>query len=207
MPRFSDLMGKQKVLPIIQTDSEEQGVQIAKAMVAGGVRVVEVVLRTPASLAALSAIKQQVPELIVGAGTILDAETLDKALAAGADFIITPAITPKLLVALESCPVPVIPGVSNTADIALAYEAGYREMKLFPAVLCGGLAFLKAVSSVFQDVKFCPTGGVKADNLQDFLALDNVAAVGGTWLADKNWVSNGSWEQITQACLAANQAA
>lgn len=205
MKTFSDLMGSQQVLPIIQVENEEQGVKTAQAMVAGGINVVEVVLRTAGSLAALSAIKKAFPDLQVGAGTILDEDKLNQALEAGADFIITPAITPKLLTALSKCTVPVIPGVSNTADIALAHEYGFREMKLFPASLCGGVAFLKAVSSVFQDVKFCPTGGVNPENLAEFISLPNVTAAGGTWLANKTWIEAGHWQQITQACLTASQ--
>ncbi|WAJ72146.1 bifunctional 4-hydroxy-2-oxoglutarate aldolase/2-dehydro-3-deoxy-phosphogluconate aldolase [Catenovulum adriaticum] len=206
MKTFSDLMGSQKVLPIIQVENEEQGVKTAQAMVSGGISVVEVVLRTSGSLAALSAIKKAFPDLQVGAGTILDQDKLNQALEAGADFIITPAITPKLLTALSQCTVPVIPGVSNTADIALAHEFGFREMKLFPASLCGGVAFLKAVSSVFQNVTFCPTGGVNPENLADFISLPNVSAAGGTWLANKTWIEAGNWQQITQACLTASQA-
>ncbi|MCU4674016.1 bifunctional 4-hydroxy-2-oxoglutarate aldolase/2-dehydro-3-deoxy-phosphogluconate aldolase [Catenovulum sp. 2E275] len=205
MKTFSELMGNQKVLPIIQVDNEEQGVKTAQAMVQGGINVVEVVLRTAGSLTALSAIKQAFPKLQVGAGTILNEDTLNKAIEAGADFIITPAITPKLLTALSQCSVPVVPGVSNTADIALAHEFGFREMKLFPASLCGGVAFLKAVSSVFQDVKFCPTGGVNPENLAEFINLPNVAAAGGTWLANKAWIDAEQWQQITQACEQASQ--
>ncbi|KMT66799.1 bifunctional 4-hydroxy-2-oxoglutarate aldolase/2-dehydro-3-deoxy-phosphogluconate aldolase [Catenovulum maritimum] len=206
MKNFSDLMGKQQVLPIIQVDTVEDGIKVAEAMQAGGVKVVELVLRSPASLEALKQIKLNLPDLIVGAGTILDKETLDKALSMGADFIITPAITPTLLAALKTCPVPVIPGVSTTSDVALAYEAGYREMKLFPAVLSGGVNFLKAVGSVFPLVKFCPTGGVNRSNVDSFLELANVAAVGGTWLADKSWVKNQEWQKITQECEFVQQA-
>ncbi|GGA82732.1 2-dehydro-3-deoxy-phosphogluconate aldolase [Neiella marina] len=200
MKLFSEMMAGQTLLPIIQADSVAQGVAIAGAMAEAGLKVVEVVLRSDASLKALTAIKQQYPELIVGAGTVLDTEILAQALDAKADYIVTPCVTPDLLAALASSGVPAIPGVANCADIALARDAGFREVKLFPASLAGGIPFLKAVSSVFRDISFCPTGGINADNCGDFLALPNVIAVGGTWVAKKDWVEAENWQAITDAC-------
>jgi len=193
-------MGAQTLLPIIQAETAEEGLNIAKAMGAAGIKLVEVVLRTPASYDAITLIKKELPEMVVGAGTILDEAILDKALAAGSDFIITPATSAKLYDILAKCPVPVVPGVSTAADILRAYENGYTEIKLFPASLSGGVAFLKAMSSVFQTIKFCPTGGINAKNKAEFLSLDNVIAVGGTWVADKKWVESKDWAAITAAC-------
>ena len=203
MKSFSTLMGKQTLLPIIQADNVEQGLNIAKAMAAAGIGLVEVVLRTPASLDIIKAIKQELPELKVGAGTVLDANVLKQALDAGSDFIITPAVSSQLLTVLAKCTVPVLPGVSNTADILLAKEFGYNELKLFPASLSGGAPFLKTMGSVFKDISFCPTGGIKQSNQDEYLALTNVFAVGGTWIADANWVESGQWSKITAACLTA----
>lgn len=200
MTSFSSLMGTQTLLPIIQANSVEQGVNIAKAMAAAGLKLVEVVLRTDASLQAISAIKQQVPELIVGAGTVTNEVILQQAIDAGSDFIVTPAISEKLLGYLINCGVPVLPGVSNTGDILMAREFGFTELKLFPAALSGGVPFLSAVNSVFQDIKFCPTGGVSAKNKNDYLSLTNVIAVGGTWVCLKEWVENENWQAITDAC-------
>lgn len=200
MRSFSSLMGAQTLLPIIQAETAEEGLNIAKAMGAAGIKLVEVVLRTPASYDAITLIKKELPEMVVGAGTILDEAILDKALAAGSDFIITPATSAKLYDILAKCPVPVVPGVSTAADILRAYENGYTEIKLFPASLSGGVAFLKAMSSVFQTIKFCPTGGINAKNKAEFLSLDNVIAVGGTWVADKKWVESEDWAAITEAC-------
>ncbi|MBD1389024.1 bifunctional 4-hydroxy-2-oxoglutarate aldolase/2-dehydro-3-deoxy-phosphogluconate aldolase [Neiella sp. HB171785] len=204
MNSFKSLMKDQQLLPIIQANSAEEGVQIAGAMRAGGIHLVEVVLRTEASIEALEAIKAAYPDMCVGAGTVISVDTLDKALAAGADFIVTPAISNSLLQALKACPVPVLPGVSNTGDILLASEYGFTELKLFPASLAGGAAFIKAMSSVFQQISFCPTGGVSADNRNDFLSLPNCFAVGGTWVAAKAWVEAGDWQAITDACAQAN---
>ncbi|MFC4700227.1 bifunctional 4-hydroxy-2-oxoglutarate aldolase/2-dehydro-3-deoxy-phosphogluconate aldolase [Glaciecola siphonariae] len=204
MKRFSELMAGQTLLPIIQADTVDSGVMTAKAMAAAGLGSVEIVLRTPVSLEALSAIKQEIPELNVGAGTILNQEHLSSALSAGADFIITPAVSASLLQAVKECGLPAAPGVSTTGEILMAYEAGFKELKLFPAALSGGVKFLSAISSVFQAIKFCPTGGVNAQNRHEYLALNNVFAVGGTWVAQKQWIVQQNWQAITDACRDAN---
>jgi 2-dehydro-3-deoxyphosphogluconate aldolase/(4S)-4-hydroxy-2-oxoglutarate aldolase len=203
MTRFSELMSGQTLLPIIQADTPEQGVQIAKAMAKAGLTLVEVVLRTDASIDALKAIKEQVPELKVGAGTVINETILKQAIDAGSDFIVTPAVSPKLLSVLAKCGVPVLPGVSNTGDILMALEYGFEEQKLFPASLAGGAPFVSAVSSVFRAVSFCPTGGVSESNKMDYLSLNNVFAVGGTWVAKKEWVAQENWQAITDSCIQA----
>ncbi|GAA6171056.1 bifunctional 4-hydroxy-2-oxoglutarate aldolase/2-dehydro-3-deoxy-phosphogluconate aldolase [Colwellia sp. KU-HH00111] len=205
MHSFSTLMGKQTLLPIIQANTVSQGVETAKAMVAAGIQLVEVVLRTDVSLDVINTLKKELPELHVGAGTVIDGTILKQALEVGSDFIITPTISTKLLTELSNCPVPVLPGVANAADILLAREFGYTQLKLFPASLAGGTPFLNAMSSIFQDIIFCPTGGINEKNQQDYLALSNVFAVGGTWVAKKEWVESENWAQITAACAASNQ--
>ena len=207
MTTFSSLMENQTLLPIVQANTAEEGVAVAKAMADAGLNLVEVVLRTEASLEALSAIKKALPQLIVGAGTVTNEKILAQAIAAGADFIITPAVSKQLLEQLKDCGLPVLPGVSNTGEILMAREYGFTELKLFPAALSGGAKFLAAVSSIFQDIKFCPTGGVTAQNKQDYLALNNVFAVGGTWVAQKDWVEQHNWQAITQACVEGNSKA
>jgi 2-dehydro-3-deoxyphosphogluconate aldolase/(4S)-4-hydroxy-2-oxoglutarate aldolase len=205
MNSFSNLMGEQTLLPIIQADSVAQGVEIAKAMANAGIHLVEVVLRTEASLDIIKAIKLELPELKVGAGTVIDANILENALGVGSDFIITPTISKDLLTFLSDIPVPVLPGVSNASDILLAREFGYKEVKLFPASLSGGADFIKAMSSIFRDISFCPTGGVNEKNQHDYLNLSNVFAVGGTWVAKSDWVESQEWAKITAACKVANQ--
>lgn len=200
MTRFSELMSGQTLLPIIQTNSPEEGVLIAKSMSDAGLKLVEVVLRTSESINALKAIKSELPDLNVGAGTILNSEVLENAIEAGADFIVTPAVSESLLRELVSCHLPVLPGVSNTGEILLASEFGFEELKLFPASLSGGAPFLASLASVFQSIRFCPTGGVNQENKTDYLSLNNVFAVGGTWVAQKEWVAQKKWQAITNAC-------
>ncbi|UUO22598.1 bifunctional 4-hydroxy-2-oxoglutarate aldolase/2-dehydro-3-deoxy-phosphogluconate aldolase [Colwellia sp. M166] len=203
MTSFSTLMGKQTLLPIIQASSVSQGLAIGEAMAAAGIHLVEVVLRTEASFDIIKALKQELPALKVGAGTVIDADILKQALDVGSDFIITPTISNNLLSHLSGCTVPVLPGVSTASDILLAKEYGYRELKLFPASLSGGVPFLKAMAAVFNNIIFCPTGGINESNQQAYLALKNVFAVGGTWIASPDWVANQEWTKITQACKAA----
>lgn len=203
MTLFSNLLGKQTLLPIIQANSVSEGVEIAKAMSSAEIQLVEVVLRTEASIDIIKAIKLELPDLKVGAGTVIDADILKQALDAGSDFIITPAISTKLLSQLSDCKVPVLPGVSNTSDILLAKEFGYKELKLFPASLSGGSAFLSAMGSVFSDLSFCPTGGINESNQHEYLNLKNVFAVGGTWIAKTEWIEGKQWSKITSACKSA----
>ncbi len=200
MSLFSTLFKQQKILPIIQANTVSQGVNIATSMRDAGIHLVEVVLRTETSLDALVAIKAELPDLIVGAGTVINQDILSKSLLAGADFIVTPAITDKFLTQLSDCPVPVLPGVSNSADILLALEHGFTEQKLYAASLSGGSKFLSAISSVFKEVTFCPTGGINADNNGEYLALSNVFAIGGTWISKPEWIENQQWHLITKAC-------
>ena len=199
----SFILGGQTLLPIIQADQVDLGVETAQAMVTAGAKIVEVVLRSDASLSIVEAIKKEFPGLKVAAGTVLDTELLSSAITAGASIIVTPAVSTNLLNHLMDCPVPVLPGVSNVADILMAREYGYTELKLFPASLAGGVDFLKSVSSVFKDISFCPTGGVNQDNRLEFLSLPNVFAVGGTWVAPPELVNNKEWSKITELCRAA----
>lgn len=200
MRKISDIMGGQTLLPIIQADNVEDGVAIAKAMSAAGLSTVEVVLRSENSVKCITAIKEALPDMIVSAGTVVDKASLDAAINAGADFIVTPAVTESLLTMLVESGLPVLPGVSNVSDIVLAREHGFREMKLFPASLSGGASFLKAVGGLFKDTTFCPTGGVSPDNFNDYMSLGNVFAAGGTWVAKPQWVANKQWNLITEAC-------
>ncbi len=204
MSTFTALMNGQKVLPLIQASSVEEGLAIGKAMEAAGLRLVEVVLRTPASLDVLSALKQECPDVTVGAGTVYNTEILTSALDAGADFIVSPSVTERLLSAMKESGVLCLPGVSKPSDIALALEHGFQELKLFPAELSGGVSFLKAMGAVFSSVRFCPTGGVGPANRKEYLSLSNVVAVGGSWVSPAKAVNEKDWKAIEQLCREAN---
>ncbi|MBU1309785.1 MAG: bifunctional 4-hydroxy-2-oxoglutarate aldolase/2-dehydro-3-deoxy-phosphogluconate aldolase [Gammaproteobacteria bacterium] len=191
------------LLPIIQADTPHEAVFIAKALADGGVGSVEVVLRTRQALAAITAIRTALPSLLVGAGTILSAADANACKDAGAQFLVSPASTPQLLEAMIATGLPLAPGVATPSEIAMAYEYGLREVKFFPAHLSGGIEMLKALSGVFQQVKFCPTGGIAQHNLADFLALPNVFVAGGSWLTPASMVQSQQWSQITALAAAA----
>lgn len=198
MTSLSPLLKGGLLLPIIQAEQPEQAVAIAKAMQQGGVTAVEVVLRTAAALECISAIRAEVPQLLTGAGTILSAKDANNAKVAGAQFLVSPASTPELLKAMINTELALAPGVATPSEMAMALELGLTELKFFPAHLAGGIEMLKALSGIFQQVQFCPTGGVHLSNLADFLALPNVFVVGGSWLSPKEWVQQQNWNAITE---------
>ena len=170
------------VIPVIVIQDVERAVPLARALVAGGVRVLEVTLRTPAGLPAIRAIAREVPEAIVGVGTLTDADEFAAARDAGAQFAVSPGLTPALVDAARASGLPWLPGVMTPSDVIAARAAGLRQLKLFPAEQAGGLGMLKALHGPFPDVLFCPTGGVTPNTAPQFLALPNVPCVGGSWL-------------------------
>jgi 2-dehydro-3-deoxyphosphogluconate aldolase/(4S)-4-hydroxy-2-oxoglutarate aldolase len=192
-----ELMRIGPVIPVIVIDNAEQAVLLAKALVAGGVRVLEVTLRTTAALEATRAIVRDVEHAIVGVGTITRAEQVEQAVAAGAQFGVTPGLTPELIAAAKAGNLPLLPGVMTPSDVIAARSAGFTELKLFPAQQAGGIGMLNALYGPFPDVMFCPTGGVTAASAPDYLARPNVACVGGSWLMPQNAVMAGDWDRIT----------
>ena len=202
-PSLSTLMSGPALLPIIQADSAAQAVQIAKAMQQGGISAVEVVLRTAAALDGISAIRQQCPELLVGAGTVLSKTDAENCKNAGAQFLVSPASTPALLQAMIDTGLAMAPGVSTSSEVAMALEMGLTELKFFPAHLSGGTEMLKALSGIYQQVRFCPTGGISQHNLAEYLVLPNVFVVGGSWISPAALVKAGEWQQITYLAAAA----
>jgi len=169
------------VIPVLVIEREEDAVPIARALVAGGLRVLEVTLRTPAALGAIRAMKQ-VEGAIVGAGTVLNARQYEQAVEAGSEFVVSPGFTSAVGDAAARSGVPLLPGVADAGDIMRVLDFGITRMKFFPAVVSGGVPGLKAFSSVFGGVRFCPTGGITLENAPEWLALPSVACVGGTWL-------------------------
>ncbi len=199
-----ELMRVGPVIPVIVIEELAQAVPLAEALVAGGVRVLEVTLRTPVALDAIRAIANEVKDAIVGVGTISDPADFERSIAAGAQFGVSPGLTPALIEAARACSLPLLPGVMTPSDVLAARAAGFTALKLFPAQQAGGIGMLKALAGPFPDVTFCPTGGVTAASAADFLALANVGCVGGSWLTPKDLVAAGDWGRIT--ALARNAA-
>lgn len=196
-PNILEVLRVGPVIPVIVLDDLAQAVPLANALVAGGVRVLEVTLRTPVALAAIRAIAREVPEAIVGVGTLTRPEDFTEAMDVGARFGVSPGLTPALIEAARDSGLPLLPGVMTPSDVIAARLAGFRELKLFPAQQAGGIGMLRALSGPFPDVTFCPTGGITAETAPEFLALPNVACVGGSWLTPGAALATGDWDAIT----------
>ncbi|HEY1027507.1 MAG TPA: bifunctional 4-hydroxy-2-oxoglutarate aldolase/2-dehydro-3-deoxy-phosphogluconate aldolase [Pseudomonas sp.] len=186
------------VMPVLVIEEVELALDLARALQDGGVTVLEVTLRTPRALDALAAIRREFPQLLVGAGTLIHTEQFQEARDAGAQFAVSPGFTERLALAAEEAALPYLPGVMTPSEVLLALEHGYRSLKLFPADGASSVKMLKSFKGPFTGIRFCPTGGVTADNLLSFLRLPNVACVGGTWIAPSNLVRARAWDQITQ---------
>lgn len=203
--QIDSLCARARIMPVITIAREQDILPLADALAAGGLDTLEITLRSEHGLGAIRTLREQRPNLCVGAGTVLDELMLAEAEAAGAQFIVTPGCTAELLRAGVYSPLPLLPGISSASEIMLGYALGYRRFKLFPAEVCGGVAALKALGGPFGGVRFCPTGGINPDNLQRYMALPNVMCVGGTWMFDSQWVKNGDWARIQQASAEALQ--
>ena len=186
------------VIPVIVLNDLAHAVPMARALVAGGVRMLEVTLRTPQALACIEAIARAVPEAVVGAGTVRSRADAQAAANAGARFAVSPGYTSAVGQACRDVGLALLPGVATGSEIMMAQEDGFTELKFFPAMQAGGPAMLKAWSGPFFDVRFCPTGGVSLQNAADFLALPNVVCVGGSWLVPADAMAAGDWARITQ---------
>jgi 2-dehydro-3-deoxyphosphogluconate aldolase/(4S)-4-hydroxy-2-oxoglutarate aldolase len=185
------------VIPVIVLNDVAHAVPMARALVAGGIRMLEVTLRTYQALACIEAIAKEVPEAIVGAGTVRNAADAKAAANAGAKFAVSPGYTPSVGQACRDEGLSLLPGVATGSEIMMAQEDGYTELKFFPAMQAGGPAMIKAWGGPFTDVRFCPTGGVSLANAPEFLALPNVACVGGSWLVPADALAAGDWARIT----------
>jgi 2-dehydro-3-deoxyphosphogluconate aldolase/(4S)-4-hydroxy-2-oxoglutarate aldolase len=204
MKTILDIMRVSAVIPVIAIDDPAHAVPLARALVAGGIKVLEVTLRTVHGLAAISAIAEQVPDAIVGVGTLTLPEEFFAARDAGAVFGVSPGLTAALIAAAKSSGLPLLPGVMTPSEVMHAREAGFRQLKLFPAVPAGGVGMLNGIGGPLADVMFCPTGGITQDNAAQFLALKNVACVGGSWLTPKEALLAGDWAHITALAKAAS---
>ena len=192
------IMSDAPVIPVIVLSDVAHAVLLARALVAGGIRMLEVTLRTPVALACIEAIAKEVPEAVVGAGTVRGAADAQAAALAGARFVVSPGYTHAVGKACRELDLPLLPGVATGSEIMAALEDGYTALKFFPALQAGGAAMLTAWNGPFGDVKFCPTGGITAGNAKEFLVLPNVVCVGGSWLTPADALAQGDWARITQ---------
>ncbi|PLR35405.1 keto-deoxy-phosphogluconate aldolase [Chimaeribacter californicus] len=186
------------VVPVIVINELEHAVPLAKALVAGGVKVLEVTLRTECALEAIRAIAREVPDAIIGAGTVINPQQLDEVISAGAQFAISPGLTAPLLKAATDGPIPLIPGISTVSELMLGMDYGLREFKFFPAEANGGVKALQAIAGPFPQVRFCPTGGITPNNYRDYLALKSVLCIGGSWLVPADALAQGDYGRITE---------
>jgi len=192
-----EILRQGPVVPVMVIHKLGHAVPLANALLAGGIRVLEITLRTPVSVAAIGAISREVPGAIVGAGTVTSGEQLETVAAAGAVFAISPGLTPELLDAASRGPIPLIPGIATISELMTGMARGYDHFKFFPAGPAGGVKMLQAFAGPFPRVTFCPTGGIAAANYREYLALDNVACVGGSWVAPQEAMDQGDWKRIT----------
>ncbi|GAA6861843.1 ketohydroxyglutarate aldolase [Helicobacter pylori] len=188
------------IIPVVVIEDIKDAVPLAQSLIEGGIHIIEVTLRSSCALEAIELIAKNVPKMRVGAGTILNPTQLEQAQNRGAEFLISPGLTIKLLEHAKKKDMPLIPGVSSSSEVMQALELGYSALKFFPAEYCGGVKLLNAFNGPFKGVKFCPTGGISADNMHSYLNLENVLCVGGSWLTPKNLIQNKEWDKITEIC-------
>ena len=200
----AELLALDPVIPVVVLEDAADAVPLARALLAGGLRTIELTLRTPAALPAIARIAAEVPEIAVGAGTIASAAQIEQARAAGARFLVSPGATPRLLDALQASELPFLAGCATPSDLMALVERGIHCAKLFPAEVVGGAAMARALGGPFPDVRLCPTGGIDAASAPGYLSLPNVACVGGTWLARGPLKSDDDLRQVTRLAQAAS---
>jgi 2-dehydro-3-deoxyphosphogluconate aldolase / (4S)-4-hydroxy-2-oxoglutarate aldolase len=194
--RIDEILALGPVVPVIVLDDPAAAVPLANALLEGGVRVLEITLRTPAALEAIRRVRAEVPDAVVGAGTVLTPASLAEVGELGAAFAVSPGVTPALLEAASRSPVPLLPGAATASEVMALLDRGYRHMKLFPAEQVGGAPLLAALASPLPEARFCPTGGIDAEKAKVYLALPNVACVGGSWIVPREAIARGDWARI-----------
>jgi 2-dehydro-3-deoxyphosphogluconate aldolase/(4S)-4-hydroxy-2-oxoglutarate aldolase len=202
----ADLLDLAPVIPVVVIDEPACAVPIAQALLAGGIPIIEVTLRTPGALDAIRAIAGTVPGMVVGAGTVTTPALVQQAADAGAQFLVSPGATDRLLAAMDDAGVPGLPGVATVSEVMRLLERGRREMKFFPAEACGGRAFLSAIAAPCPAARFCPTGGITPAAAAPYRALSNVACVGGTWLTPRDAIAAQDWRRIEDLAAEATRA-
>lgn len=187
-----------KIIPVITIYDLKTSVDLAKALWDGGIKILEITLRTNEAIKAIELIANEVPQVTVGAGTVLNSKMLEEVKNAGAKFAISPGLNSIFAKEAQNIDITLIPGVATASEVMLALQYGYKNLKFFPAEAAGGITMLKSLSAPFSDVKFCPTGGINLDNMKNYLNLNNVLCVGGSWLSPKELILEKQWNKITQ---------
>jgi 2-dehydro-3-deoxyphosphogluconate aldolase/(4S)-4-hydroxy-2-oxoglutarate aldolase len=195
----------QPVVPVLVIKDLAHAVPLARALVAGGLKAIEITMRTPVALEAIRAVADEVEGAVPGAGTVLNAKQYHQAVEAGSQFIVSPGTTLELLDVARKSPVPLLPGAATPSEVMALSEEGYEVLKFFPAEQAGGAAYLKSLSSPLAGMLFCPTGGITPDNARDYLSLPNVVCVGGSWVAPNALVEAGDWDGITRLATEASR--
>ena len=200
------LLKQSPVIPVLTIDNIEEAVPLAKALVRGGLTILEVTLRTSCAYDAIELIRDEVPDAIVGGGTVTSEEHLERLNAVGAHFAVSPGITNELLKRAKELNMPYLPGITSVSELMTGLNAGYEVFKFFPAAASGGVPALKSFSGPFSHVRFCPTGGINKENFENYLDLPNTLCVGGSWVAPKDAIAAGNWERIESLSREAVQA-
>lgn len=200
-----EVMQISPIVPVIALDHIDDALPLAEALLEGGIAIMEVTLRTDAGLGAIEAISKALPQMHVGAGTVLNSSDFENAVEHGAGFVFSPGISEALMETSKALEVALIPGVATASEVMLAKNNGFEHCKLFPATLAGGVQILKAFGGPFPSMRFCPTGGVNLENINDFLALENVLCAGGSWIVPKQALKEKNFKHITALCIEAMQ--
>ncbi|MFT0859158.1 bifunctional 4-hydroxy-2-oxoglutarate aldolase/2-dehydro-3-deoxy-phosphogluconate aldolase [Ancylobacter sp. G4_0304] len=203
LPDPSLLLARAPVVPVVTIQSVAAGIKLARALVEGGLPLIEVTLRTPVALEAMAAIAAEVPDAVVGAGTVTRPELIEKSIAAGARFLVSPGCPPALAEAFAEAPVPVLPGCATATEAMTLHAMGFSVLKLFPAEAVGGANLIKSLAGPLPDLRFCPTGGIGPDNVGKYLSQTNILAVGGSWVCPNDAVNTGDWDRIVELSKAA----
>lgn len=185
------------ILPVVTVHTLDEARKVSAALLEGGLPAIELTLRTPVAMEALAMLKKELPDIVIGAGTVLTVEQMQQAIDAGADFLVTPGTPSALADALAAAPIPVVPGAATPTEFLALMARGFRVCKLFPASAVGGLAMLKGLAGPISELKICPTGGITEDNAAEFLAQPNVVCIGGSWMVPKAWLDAGEWHKVT----------
>jgi 2-dehydro-3-deoxyphosphogluconate aldolase/(4S)-4-hydroxy-2-oxoglutarate aldolase len=207
MNEILEELGKIGIVPVIRIDDAEKAVPLARALVAGDIPCAEITFRTKEGEEAIRRVGRECPEILLGAGTVLTTDQVDRAIGAGARFIVSPGFNPKVVAYCVKRGIPITPGCSSPSDMEQALEAGLEAVKFFPAESAGGLPYIKAVAAPYPGLKFMPTGGINADNIGTYLSYEKILACGGSWMADPSLVNDGRFDEITRRCREAQRKA